>query len=131
MAWPKGRRRAKDGKPAQETAAEAAPALGHPAAPESAPPMPDPHAMTGREAELEEENRTAFAALKAVRRTIMLHRLKGPASTLPWDEWRRIRHYEDMRDQKLVWHIQAQMTKDGASIDQAEAYLDEAIAARG
>ena len=124
MAWPKGRRRAKDGKPAQETAAEAAPVLGHPAAPESAPAEP-PEVPAPVDPKV-----NAAAALKAVRRTIMLHRLMGPASTLPWDEWRRIRHYEDMRDQKLVWHIQAQMTKDGASIDQAEAYLDEAIAAR-
>ena len=69
--------------------------------------------------------------MKTIRRTIMLHRLRGPNSTLPWDEWRRIRHYEDMRDQKLVWQIQSDMIKAGASFDEAEAYLDAAIAARG
>lgn len=68
--------------------------------------------------------------LKAIRRTIMLHRLRGPKSTLDWAEWRRIRHYEDMRDQKLVWHIQAAMTKARAHPDEAEAYLDAELARR-
>lgn len=115
MAWPKGRRRTKSDKPSPDTGSGAASILGHPAQPE---------AISSARPSMADE-------MKAVRRTIMLHRLRGPASTLDWAEWRRIRHYEDMRDQKLVWHIQAQMTKDGASIDQAEAYLDEAIAARG
>ena len=68
--------------------------------------------------------------LKAIRRTIMLHRMRGPKSTLDWSEWRRIRHYEDMRDQKLVWQIQSDMTNAGASFDEAEAYMDAALAAR-
>lgn len=114
MAWPKGRRRTKSEVPAQDIGPKSASILGHPAQPESifsaGPSMAD--------------------ELKAIRRTIMLHRLRGPKSTLDWSEWRRIRHYEDMRDQKLVWHIQAAMTKDGASMDEAEAYLDAELARR-
>lgn len=68
--------------------------------------------------------------MKSIRRKIMLHRLMGPNSTLAWSEWRQIRHFEDMRDQKLVWHIQADMIKAGASIDEAEAYLDAELARR-
>lgn len=125
MAWPKGRRRTKSESPAQDIGFVDAPVLGHPAQPEAT-------SSAGHSVEDAAgiEQKSMAEALKAIRRTIMLHRLMGPKSTLDWAEWRRIRHYEDMRDQKLVWHIQAAMAKDGASIDEAEAYLDAELARR-
>lgn len=114
MAWPKGRRRTKPPQPVRDIGPEPVSILRHPAQPEatsSAPPPP-------------------VEGMKAARRKIMLHRLRGNQSTLDWSEWRQIRHLEDMRDQKLVWHIQAAMTKAGASMDEAEAYLDAELAAR-
>lgn len=114
MAWPKGRRKGKDGLPSPDIGSETEQILGHPIASEAtlaAPPT---------EPEVSEAD--------AIRRKIMLHRLQGPASKLPWKEWREIRFREDMRDAKLVEIIKVAMFK--ATPDQAEAYLDVELARR-